>query len=290
MSVNEILKNIDKEIKELQELKQQVENNKVLVDHGIEDYDENLHNEFNRETQWKNFTITTNIEKLQKEAIEANFLFFDAPFIIYENTYSKKLESFIEENPDAIESDFIREELVDIFNPKLNRTLEYNGITLFYHRFINDESKLKFAAARKIEFLANRLQELGKDYELIVPEPEARGGSELAQVYLIDSKHTVNTNKEATTENEKLKWTGGTAQLGLIIGHLAENGFIEAPKKPNGEINFARFSKLVLKNFESNAKADSLSKYLNIHSDKAQETQGKLDAENFYIPHVKLIS
>ena len=89
---------------------------------------------------------------------------------------------------------------------------------------------------------------------------------------------------------EKLKWIGKPSQLGFIIGKLAELGYIEAPTHKSGDINYTYFAKLVKSTFECQTTEASLSKYLNLESDKGQETVRKFEDNKFNMPHLKVIS
>lgn len=90
--------------------------------------------------------------------------------------------------------------------------------------------------------------------------------------------------------SEKLKWIGKPSQLGFIIGSLAQLGYLEVPRHKTGEINYNQFAKLVKSTFQIDTTEATLSKYLNLDSDKGQETDRKFNARGFSIPHLKEIS
>lgn len=109
--------------------------------------------------------------------------------------------------------------------------------------------------------------------------------------FLESKKSTVSRNienLEATTE--QIKWIGKPSQLGFIIGKLAELGYIDAPIKPNGDINFTQFAKQVNNTFNVATTEATLSKYLNLESEKGSETVRKFNDNGFDIPHLKTIS
>lgn len=109
--------------------------------------------------------------------------------------------------------------------------------------------------------------------------------------FLESKKSNVSKSIENNTENtEKIKWIGKPSQLGFIIGKLAELGYIDAPQKPNGEINFTQFAKLVNNTFNVETTEATLSKYLNLESEKGSETVRKFNDNGFDIPHIKQIS
>lgn len=105
----------------------------------------------------------------------------------------------------------------------------------------------------------------------------------------------LNTNKNAIMKNNeeesnKLKWVGKPSQLGFIISNLVSMGYIESPLKKDGEINYTQLAKLVKETFETETTESTLSKYLNLESEKGQETVRKFNSNNFNIPHLKTIS
>ncbi|MCF6182124.1 hypothetical protein [Lutibacter sp.] len=97
----------------------------------------------------------------------------------------------------------------------------------------------------------------------------------------LDQSHTV---------FKKIKWVGKPSQLGFIIGVLADLDYIEAPKRKSNDINYTQFAKQIKDVFEIKTTESTLSKYLNLDSEKAQETKRKFEKENFHIPNRKIIS
>lgn len=103
--------------------------------------------------------------------------------------------------------------------------------------------------------------------------------------------NSIRTPMDINTENtKKIKWVGKPSQLGFIIGKLAELGYIEAPLKTNGDINYNQFSSLVKNTFEVETTEGTLSKYLNHDCEKGQETVRKFEEYGFNIPHIKEVS
>lgn len=92
-----------------------------------------------------------------------------------------------------------------------------------------------------------------------------------------------------TTES-KLKWIGKPSQLGYIIGQLAQLEYINTPIRPNGEINYTLFAKEVLTTFHANTTESTLTKYLNIDTEKSQETERNFKKAKFNIPHIIEVS
>ena len=89
---------------------------------------------------------------------------------------------------------------------------------------------------------------------------------------------------------EKIKWNGKPSQLGFIIGMLTNLDYIDAPKRKTNDINYSLFAKQIKEVFEVKTTEGSLSKYLNLDSEKGQETLRKFEKENFSIPHKNIIS
>nr|WP_315178564.1 hypothetical protein [uncultured Flavobacterium sp.] len=107
----------------------------------------------------------------------------------------------------------------------------------------------------------------------------------------VNVKEVISTNTNLDFHIIKnIKWIGKPSQLGFIIGKLADLGYIEAPKKINGETNFTQFAKQVNNTFEIETKESTLSKYLNLETEKAQETFRKFNENGFDIPHIKTVS
>ena len=99
-------------------------------------------------------------------------------------------------------------------------------------------------------------------------------------------------NKLSNTQSsfDKIKWNGKPSQLGFIIGMLTELDFIEAPKRKTNDINYTQFAKQIKNIFEIDTTESTLSKYLNLDSEKGQETKRTFKKENFHIPNRKIVS
>tara|TARA_R110001583_G_scaffold114863_1_gene265285 strand:- start:11863 stop:12612 length:750 start_codon:yes stop_codon:yes gene_type:complete len=101
---------------------------------------------------------------------------------------------------------------------------------------------------------------------------------------LKSEKHTVES------KNEKIKWIGKPSQLGFIIGMLTDLEYIEPPKRKSNDINYTQFAKQIKNVFEIETTESTLSKYLNLESEKGQETLRKFEKENFSIPRRNIVS
>lgn len=107
----------------------------------------------------------------------------------------------------------------------------------------------------------------------------------------IMSKKGNNSNLiKQDSEDLKLKWIGKPSQLGFIISSLVDLGYIEAPVRQNGNINYTQFAKLVKQTFDIDTTESTLSKYLNTDSEKGQEPMRKFEEYGFNIPHKNIVS
>jgi len=108
----------------------------------------------------------------------------------------------------------------------------------------------------------------------------------LAFLHNLIEKQSLTTN----VKMKKIKWIGKPSQLGYLIGSLAELDYIETPKNKDGEINYTQFSKDLLEIFDIETTYQSLSKYLNLNSEKSQEIKRRFEKEDFHIPDRKIVS
>ncbi|WP_369765267.1 hypothetical protein [Flavobacterium sp. WC2429] len=109
-------------------------------------------------------------------------------------------------------------------------------------------------------------------------------------VELIKIQGIVNELKEEKQVNPRIKWSGKKTHIGFILGNLALNGFIEAPKNKNQEINFTAYAKLIKQNFEVDVDQDTLRKYLNPEDDKYEENKKSFDKAKFNMPNIIEVS
>jgi hypothetical protein len=147
----------------------------------------------------------------------------------------------------------------------------------------------------------NGYADVPKDYDFILDIQidfycYAAGLEAQKMILFLESKKSAAVKKEEqyseqhTESKEKIKWIGKPSQLGFIIGKLVELGYIDAPKRINGETNFTQFAKQVKNTFDVDTTESTLSKYLNLESEKGQETNRKFNENGFDIPHIKEIS
>lgn len=109
-------------------------------------------------------------------------------------------------------------------------------------------------------------------------------------IQLIRIQQIVQDLKEEKEVNPRIKWSGKKTHIGYILGNLALNGFIDAPKNKNGEINFTAYAKLIKQNFEVEVDQDTLRKYLNPEDDKYEENKKSFDKAKFNMPNIIEVS
>lgn len=97
--------------------------------------------------------------------------------------------------------------------------------------------------------------------------------------------HDIATGPDVPS-GKKLKWTGKPAQLGHIVYMLADLGYIEPPKKPNGDPNFNEFARILLDCFEISTTFGNMAKEVN----PEKNTLELKNKDKFAIPHIKEIS
>lgn len=107
---------------------------------------------------------------------------------------------------------------------------------------------------------------------------------------LIKIQRIVNDLKEEKAVNPKINWIGKKTHIGYILGTLALNGFIDAPKNKNGEINYTAYAKLIKQNFNAEISEESLRKYLNPEDDKFEENRKSFEKAKFNMPNIIEVS
>jgi hypothetical protein len=89
-----------------------------------------------------------------------------------------------------------------------------------------------------------------------------------------------------------LVWKGKTAHLAYIISKLVGEGYIEAPVKQNGEINYTELSRQIQKSFNFDSKTpspDSLRRYSSVDDERYKEIDIKFTLSGFNIPNSKIV-
>jgi len=187
--------------------------------------------------------------------------------------YIDKIESRYFSKPKKIDNYLSIQEITDIviqFDKEVNSApiYEFDHLTLFeIHQYNQRLEILSFLPMALFTVASSLMNILNNKIDGIKEEIEAEKSDEL-----------------------KLKWIGKPSQLGYLIGQLAQQEYIEPPKRDNGEINFTQFAKDVLRIFKSEATQGTLSAYLNINNEKSQETHRNFEKAKFNIPHKKIVS
>ena len=233
--------------------------------------------------------IEVEIRKLVFELYEQseieNYYFLDCSLSVYENTYQERLESYLLKNKDGSEYQFLISEIEELINP----TYKIKKESIYGLRSYCDNISFNTSFNAKKEFIRNKLRSNGwicsLKPELFRIPPTDRGYKPPIEIIF-----TQDLNYVPKVETEKIKWLGKPSHLGFIIGQLTSLGYIDAPEHKNGEINYTQFAKLVMQTFQAEGKESSLSKYLNLQSEKGKETQRSFEKESFEIPHIKSVS
>ncbi|TKS57402.1 hypothetical protein [Mesohalobacter halotolerans] len=241
--------------------------------------------------------VTVLISKLRKLSEDENYYFFDCPFSVYVNHYEKRKDFFIKNNIDANEIDFVKDEIIKRVDKRNERMLGYSVFEIYYHRLIYIKKSLDYSEDKKINFLEKKLADFGFTVDYYFDEDNDKTTcffNEIEDNNNLDTNTTtvINTEYDTSKSNNpisgnerKIEWIGGPSTLGYIIGYLAEYGYIDAPKKKGGDINYSAFAREVMNTFKIETTANTLQKYLNLDSEKSTEIKRKLENAKFYIPH-----
>lgn len=90
-----------------------------------------------------------------------------------------------------------------------------------------------------------------------------------------------------TIQDKPIKWVGKTAHLGYYMNALADAGYIDAPKKKNGDTNYNEFAQQICKAFEFDGNnTASLAKNLSPDGNNMEIA----NKDKISIPHIKEIS
>jgi hypothetical protein len=258
---------------------------------------EELHIQLDAECDVYKAQIKDSLKHLYLYSAEKNYYYFDCPFKVYENYFDSRKNDFLKNNPDAEYIDFLKAEINYFKYPFFNRIIdEYR-----YHDYIDYEDKYRISLNKKIDFLRDEIAPFGytistfesrnlKDAkgtiigfgtEIILNEPNTIASEFQSQ--------KISSHNNLTHSNIKLKWTGKKAHLGFIMGTLVDLGYIQAPEKPNGEINHSALARIILNLFDCDSTPGSLSKYLNVTCEKSEEVRRNFTKNGFNIPHSKTV-
>lgn len=172
--------------------------------------------------------LQENFKKLYNYSLSNNFYYFDCPSKVYINEFEKRKEKFFKINIDAEEHDFLKDEIEYFSSPEVNRVIGDNQ-DFNYDKYIIEPKKYKFSLQRKIDFLAQKFNEIG--FNLIKSEPEPIYDSfyniktDVEPFYSLEPilKNTVtnepvfNTSIKETSSNDKLITNLSVPQLSLLF-------------------------------------------------------------------------
>jgi hypothetical protein len=163
--------------------------------------------------------------------------------------------------------------------------------------FVRGENKTEFLKSLRNEFIENWESPYIDRY--IEGKPLIKAGglpSTIITTLGVDFQHIKaiqyidhlisGNNIQPTTsiKNTKpLQWTGKAAHLGYIAYLLADLGYIEPPKRRNGEINYNEFARKLLECFDIETTIGTLANAVNPEKNN-MEFKNK---DKFTIPHIK---
>ena len=260
----------------------EIENKINLITHK-----KNLFNEFEfpKKKEEIEIEIRDLVLQLYQISEKENHYFLDCSLTVYRNTYQKRLDSYLTANKDGSEYQFLISEIEELINP----TYKIHKENIYGLRSYCNNISFNSSFNAKKEFIRNKLHTNGwictlKPKLFRIPPTDRGYETPIEIIFNKDPNHI------QKVENKKIKWLGKPSHLGFIMGQLASLDYIEAPKHINGEINYTQFAKLVMQTFKAEGKESSLSKYLNLQSEKGKETQRSFEKESFEIPHIKSVS
>lgn len=102
----------------------------------------------------------------------------------------------------------------------------------------------------------------------------------------------IELNRSVESNHQKLKWSGGISHAAYIISVLVDCGYIDSPKKPDGETNYSLLSDLILNSFDfgnETPSKNSLAKYSSPNNPKYLDIDEKFQEQKFSLPHRKLV-
>ncbi|WP_370214020.1 hypothetical protein [Mesoflavibacter profundi] len=217
--------------------------------------------------------------------------------------YRPYLESEITENLLMLDSDKI-EHYLDFVIDKVKKTnyadipdnfidkwitkydVDINDFPKFKNKELNDLLNMCYSGYWREPELQEEILDIQIDFFCYACMLEVK---KIEKFIMSKKSNNSNLTKE-DSEDSKLKWIGKPSQLGFIISSLVDLGYIEAPVRQNGDINYTQFAKLVKQTFDIDTTESTLSKYLNTDSEKGQEPMRKFEEYGFNIPHKNIVS
>ena len=217
--------------------------------------------------------------------------------------YRPYLESEITENLLMLDSDKI-EHYLDFVIDKVKKTnyadipdnfidkwitkydVDINDFPKFKNKELNDLLNMCYSGYWREPELQEEILDIQIDFFCYACMLEVK---KIEKFIMSKKSNNSNLTKE-DSEDSKLKWIGKPSQLGFIISSLVDLGYIEAPVRQNGDINYTQFAKLVKQTYDIDTTESTLSKYLNTDSEKGQEPMRKFEEYGFNIPHKNIVS
>jgi hypothetical protein len=232
------------------------------------------------------------IMQLYDTSIEDNFYYLDCPIEVYENTYNLRFNEVCQIFRGTTEVFFLKSELEDLILGKYS----YSKTNLQDFRNYCQNTFYNTSFHSKTEYIRGKLLSLCHIVNITPEVYKIPGFSMYANGIYTNIDYTFDPSVMSKVEvpskddKERLVWIGNASHLGFIIGTLIDKGFIKAPTHKSGDINYTKLASLVKQSFINDSKDTTLSKYLNLNSEKSHEAKRVLEECGFLIPDIIEVS
>ncbi|UZO81162.1 hypothetical protein NBT05_01500 [Aquimarina sp. ERC-38] len=234
-------------------------------------------------------------------------------FLKLATTNYDTFDSFIKFNIEAvkislrtIKSDFYVDNKQSRYYSTLIDNLDTNNIDVINERKINSEDYPKDGSIMQIFESLNKstspskVNYLESYYYLNFHKARSKTLSwlpfalfHIGNRFILDLVRIQNNINEIRMSNQKstrIRWLGKKTHIGYIFSMLAQEGYIETPELPGGEVNYTAFARLIKELFEVDVAEGTLRKYLNPLDTKFEENQKTFEKEQFHLPNVKRVN
>lgn len=102
----------------------------------------------------------------------------------------------------------------------------------------------------------------------------------------------IESQDNSSANLDGLLWRGKPSHLAFLISQLIEEGYVEPPRKSDGDINIEVLSNMILDTFGFVSKKpalETLKKYVNVDTDKHNELSERFVNHGFHLPNSKIM-
>lgn len=102
----------------------------------------------------------------------------------------------------------------------------------------------------------------------------------------------VNGINNASVNHSGLNWKGKPSHLAFFIAQFIEEGYIDPPRKRDGDINNQELSKMILNSFRVETmkpSVETLKKYSNTDSERYIKLNERFKESDFFLPNSKIM-